>query len=233
MMKKLSNQRYVVKKHDDIDDYDDDDDEEDYNKESGDDDNDDYGPRDQVQRHNKKLSQSRSHERKRMEDDNDDDDVNNSIIKHFIVAGNTVTRNDVQQVTKLDELCKQLKDENKWLKSELRKARSRSRSGRLKKGDMITDYEWTGQEANLSERITSFCRDYLFPRYKFLKDGWEKYNPDRDDSLSSFIRRKLPDDRQQVDYEDQWERVYVPSIASKYKTLRCNLNNAIREQYKG
>ena len=160
MMKKLSNQRYVVKKHDDIDEYDDDDDEEDYNKESGDDDNDDYGPRDQVQRHNKKFSQSRSHERKRMEDDNDDDDVNNSIIKHFIVAGNTVTRNDVQQVTKLDELCKQLKDENKWLKSELRKARSRSRSGRLKKGDMITDYEWTGQEANLSERITSFCRDY-------------------------------------------------------------------------
>ena len=74
--------------------------------------------------------------------------------------------------------------------------------------------------------------DYLFPHDKFLKDGWEKYNPDKDDSLSSFIGRKLPDDHR-VDYEDQWDRVYVPSIASKYKTLRCNLNNAIREQYKG
>ena len=99
-----------------------------------------------------------------MEDDNDDDgEVNDNIGKYFIVAGNTITRNDVKRVKYLDETCEQLKEENKWLKSELRKARSQNRSGRLKKGDMITDYEWTGQEANLLERITSFCRDYLFP----------------------------------------------------------------------
>ena len=48
MMKKLSKQRYVVKKNNDIDNYDDDEDEEDYDKESVDDDNDDYGTRDQV-----------------------------------------------------------------------------------------------------------------------------------------------------------------------------------------
>ena len=32
------------------------------------------------------------------EDDNDDDEVNNDIVKHFIVAGNTVTRTDVKRV---------------------------------------------------------------------------------------------------------------------------------------
>ena len=63
-------------------------------------------------------------------------------------------------------------------------------------------------------------------------DGWEKYNQDNKDSLSLFIKRKF-EDNNRVDYEDQWDRIYVPTIASKYKTLRCNLNNAIREQYKG
>ena len=96
----------------------------------------------------------------------------------------------------------------------------------------MTDNDWTGQEANLSDRITSFCGTYLFPRYKFLMDGWEKYNSDNKDSLSSFIERKFQDVHR-VDYEDQLDRIYLPSIASKYKTLRCNLNNAISEQYKG
>ena len=96
---------------------------------------------------------------------------------------------------------------------------------------MRTQNEWSGSEANLSDRISSFCGSYLYPRYKFLHDGWEKYNEDNKDSLSSFFKRKF-EDNNRVNYEDQWDRIYVPSIAAKYKTLRCNLNNAIREQYK-
>jgi len=128
----------------------------------------------------------------------------------------------------LEDCCNELEIYNKRLKSELRKAQTKS--GWLTKGGMRTDNKWSSQEAN--DRISSFCGAYLFPRYKFLLDGWEKYNQDNTDSLSLFFERKLKDVNR-VDYEDQWDRIYVPTIASKYKTLRCNLNNAIREQYKG
>ncbi len=34
-------------------------------------------------------------------------------------------------------------------------------------------------------------------------------------------------------YEDQWERIYVPVICQKYNMMRGNLNNEIRKQYFG
>lgn len=157
------------------------------------------------------------------DDDNDDDDVDNNKDSH-------IKQRVTKRVRDLEDKCYQYKLENKRLKSQLKKAQNSS--GRLTKGGMRTENEWSGNEANLSDMISSFCVSYLFPRYKFLMDGWEKYNQDNKDSLSSFIKRKFEDDNR-VDYEDQWDRIYVPTIASKYKTLRCNLNNAIREQYKG
>ena len=35
------------------------------------------------------------------------------------------------------------------------------------------------------------------------------------------------------EFEDQWERVYVPVIGLKYRNMRCNLGNDIQEQYFG
>jgi hypothetical protein len=35
------------------------------------------------------------------------------------------------------------------------------------------------------------------------------------------------------EFEDQWERVYVPVIGLKYQTMRCNLGNKVRAQYFG
>jgi hypothetical protein len=142
-----------------------------------------------------------------------------------------IERSVQNRVSQLEKYCEKLNSENKRLKSELRKAQS-TKSGRLSKGGMRTENEWSGHEANLSDRISSFCGSFLFRRYKFLKDGWETYNPGNKDSLSSFFERKIPDVNRN-DYEDQWDRIYVPTIASKYKSLRCNLNNSIREQYKG
>jgi len=51
-------------------------------------------------------------------------------------------------------------DENKRLKSELRKALS-SNSQRTK-GDIRKDNDWNGEEVNLSDRVSLFCRDYMF-----------------------------------------------------------------------
>lgn len=136
----------------------------------------------------------------------------------------------VETRDQLEERCDVLTRENTRLKAELRKAQTKSR--RMTKGGMRTYNEWNAKEANLSDRISSFCGSYVFRRYKFLKDGWETYKPDNVNSLSSFFKRKVVDVHRD-DYEDEWERIYVPSISSKFKTLRCNLNNTIREQYKG
>jgi hypothetical protein len=31
--------------------------------------------------------------------------------------------------------------------------------------------------------VNHFCRNFLFPQYKFLKDGWKEYLPDKKKSL--------------------------------------------------
>jgi hypothetical protein len=160
----------------------------------------------------------------------DDDDSRNS---DFVVDkdSNEYDKQGVyKRVRQLKAECDELKRENKRLKSELRKAQTKS--GRLTKIGMMTYNDWNAQEAQLSEIVSSFCGSYLFRRYKFLHDGWETFDLEDGNSLSSFFKRKLPSGNSD-DYEDHWDRIYVPTICSKYKTLRCNLNNAIREQYKG
>jgi hypothetical protein len=71
----------------------------------------------------------------------------------------------------LEDYTDILKEKNKKLKAEL-KASKKSNS-RSTKRDIWNANDWTGDEANLADKITEFCKDYLFPCYKvFLKDGW-------------------------------------------------------------
>ena len=188
---------------------------------------------------------STSHSMKTAEDDEDDDDKDDDNEDYDDVDDVCDSNNDSQQmkqtvnsrVHQLEAQCAKLTSENKRLKSDLKNARTKT--GRLTKVGMMTHNDWTSQDADLSERISSFCGSYLFRRYKFLNEGWETFNKEDADSLSSFLKRKITainigDDRYGDDrYEDQWDRVYVPTICSKFKSLRCNLNNAIRDQYKG
>jgi hypothetical protein len=96
---------------------------------------------------------------------------------------------------------------------------------------MRIDYEWDGEEANLLDKVSQWVKGYLFPRYKFLKDGWMEYS-DGSESLSSFVQRKMK--MEQVDnFRCQWERVICPTIQMKYVTIRCNLNNKVQKEYKG
>ncbi len=55
--------------------------------------------------------------------------------------------------------------------------------------------------------VNHFCKNFLFPRYKFLMDGWQDVLPERPTSLS-----KIPEG---ADKRDIWERVIVPSIMMK------------------
>ena len=93
-------------------------------------------------------------------------------------------------------------------------------------------YDWEGEDASFADWVIHFCKVYLFPQFKFLSDGWTEFQPSRPDSMSEYVRQKmeLP---VSANYKDLWERVIVPSINSKYNSMKCNINNEIRSTYKG
>jgi hypothetical protein len=75
----------------------------------------------------------------------------------------------------------------KRLKMELRLSKSHARQT---KHQIRINYDWDGKEANFSEMVSSFVKEYLFPHYKFLKDGWIEYD-DRPECLSMFVQGKV------------------------------------------
>jgi len=69
----------------------------------------------------------------------------------------------------LEEELAEMKNMNKKLKAQVSEFR-KSRSGSTTKRSIIQDNEWTTKAGRLSDKIVPFCRLYLFPWYKFLKD---------------------------------------------------------------
>lgn len=136
-------------------------------------------------------------------------------------------RSETRVSTWMMARCKELERENKKLQMELRVLKSNDRKT---KRQLRIDYDWNGEEANLSDKVSNWVKTYLFARYKFLKVGWMEYKTDSD-SLSSFVQRKM--NMEEVhDFQGMWERVIRPTIMQKYVTIRCNLNNEIRKAYK-
>jgi hypothetical protein len=70
----------------------------------------------------------------------------------------------------LRDLCQEYKRDNILLRVELRAAKG---SHETTKRKMCESLGWDGEEANLAENVGYYCRAYLFPRYKFLKDKWD------------------------------------------------------------
>ena len=135
-----------------------------------------------------------------------------------------------ERVSELERRMDKLIRENTKLKRDRRKAQSSGNRGT--KGDIRSDNNWNGEDVNLSDRVTLMCRDVLFPRFKFLKDDWQKYDDSKEASLSIYMQKKM-NMTMVDDYEDLWDRVIVPTIRLKYQTIRCNLNNAIEKIYRG
>jgi hypothetical protein len=113
------------------------------------------------------------------------------------------------------------------LKMELRLSKS---TARQTKHQIRIDYNLDGKAATFSDSVSSFVKEYLFPHFKFLKEGWMNYDKGQD-SFSTFVQGKvqIPEG---AEYKDQWERVICPTIQAKYVTIRCNLNNEIQRTYK-
>ena len=88
----------------------------------------------------------------------------------------------------LTERCQLLESTVKSLQSEIRVLKSSGerktkRQLRETKRQLRINYDWDGENANLSDKVSNWVKTYLFPPYKFLKDGWMAYDEEHD-SLS-------------------------------------------------
>jgi hypothetical protein len=113
--------------------------------------------------------------------------------------------------------------------------KSKAYYSRTTKVDIMSIFNWNGEEANLTSITSNFSKDYLFTGYKFLNKNWQKFDPENEHSFLSFVAKKIVEYNADVrdfmnNYEDQWERIYEPVICQKYNTNRGNLNNEIRKQ---
>jgi len=92
-------------------------------------------------------------------------------------------------------------------------------------------YEWNDQDVHLSDTVMTYCKGFLFPRYKFLGNNWTEID-DKPKSFSQLVRRSLSLPRG-MEFGDVWHRVITPTIAKKYADLRCNINNECRSSFLG
>ena len=170
---------------------------------------------------------SRKRNNESSDDDYDEVSEKADSINDFIVANKEFAR----QNKWLDERNRELLSKVKSLERVIKALKQNS--DRKTKRQLRVDNAWDGEEVNLSDKVGDWVKAYLFPRYKFLKDGWMEYSND-DKSLSSFVRRKMKleaiDDS---DFQGAWDRVICPTIQNKYVVVRCNLNNEVRKAYKG
>jgi len=163
---------------------------------------------------------SRNEKRNRSDDDSSDDEV-----AEYKKANREFDRENEW----LDKRNRELESQVRSLKREI--SVLKTNSDRKTKRQLRIDYAWDGEEVNLSDKLSNWVKAYLFPRYKFLKDGWMEYS-EEEKSLSHFVQRKMKMEEVE-DFQGAWERVICPTIQNKYVVIRCNLNNDVRKAYKG
>jgi hypothetical protein len=90
----------------------------------------------------------------------------------------------LRKIGMLHQKCVEYKRIIKRLKMDLRLPKSHARQT---KRQIRIDYDWDGKEANFTDLVSSFAKEYLFPHYNFLKDGWMEYD-DGPGSLPTFVQ---------------------------------------------
>ncbi len=74
----------------------------------------------------------------------------------------------LRKIGMLCQKCVEYKRIMKKLKMDLRLLKSHARQT---KRQIRINYDWDGEEANFADLVLTFVKEYLFPHYKFLKDG--------------------------------------------------------------
>lgn len=127
-----------------------------------------------------------------------------------------------------DEVQKELE----MLRNEVRVLRTAKTKLSTSKKAVIKELRLSEDDVLFWDTVTEFTTDYLFPRFKFLHDGWMDIDPTDRHCFSSVVKRHFPMPDGRV-FEDEWTRIMVRSIAVKYTQLRCNVNNMMRDAYIG
>ena len=66
---------------------------------------------------------------------------------------------------------KTIEEKDKIIRSlDLRLSQQRVTS-RMNKTKVREELKWMGEETNFAETVNYFCGNFLFPKFKFLKDG--------------------------------------------------------------
>ncbi len=86
-----------------------------------------------------------------------------------------------KRIRDLEDDVKELEVVNKRHKEELKNYKKKVHHS--SKEDIRDSNGWTGNEAILADKVTKFSRDYMFPCYKYLKEGWQDYNPTNKKSM--------------------------------------------------
>ncbi len=88
-------------------------------------------------------------------------------------GGNDTRGRDRTENDLLRARCHELEKIVKSLRTELRMKKTLFQQT---KRQIRIDYDWDGEEMNLSDKVSEWVKAYLFPRYKFLKEGWMEYS---------------------------------------------------------
>ncbi len=111
-----------------------------------------------------------------------------------------------KRIRDLEDDVKELEVVNERLKEELKNYKKKV--CRSSKRGIRDSNGWTGDEAILANKVTEFSRDYMFPCYKFLKEGWQDYDPTNKKSLSYFAGRKMT---------DTYRSMRIPTIGREFE----------------
>jgi len=134
--------------------------------------------------------------------------------------------------SEVDDLRDELEASKRKMKAMELELAKYTMTSRMNKKAVREQLNWTGEDTNFSETVSTFCRVNLFPKYKFLDKHWKEYLPDNKESLYSLCMKTLKPPMG-ADRRDIWERVMVPTIMKKYQHMKCNLNNEIKKIYLG
>ncbi len=137
-----------------------------------------------------------------------------------------------KRMRELEDKLYELEKNNRKLKVELKV--SKKSNSKSTKGDIWNGNDWTGEEANLADKVLEFCNDFLCPCYKFLKDGWKSYKPENKYGFCYFVGKNMANTYKNMriattgsTFEDEWDRIYDSTIGLKYTHMRCNLGSNI------
>ncbi len=125
-----------------------------------------------------------------------DSDEDNDISQ----KGRITTNLTEKSRTELVKIVKEQRKQIEYLQNKLAKAKTVQRQTQKQ---VQMEQHWTGEETNYANSITKFCKTFLFPRYKFLKEGWHEYDLNRSDSLLSLVKQKVAI-LERADYEGLW-----------------------------